>query len=555
MKEKFYETVKKYMNAHGMAEPGDCIAAGVSGGADSVCMLHLLVRLQKDIPFRLAVVHVNHGMRAEAAEDAAFVKKLCAQWDIPFYLREVDMAGYAASHRLSLEEAGRVLRYRAFQEVLWEIGAGARSRVAVAHNADDRAETMLFHMFRGSGLKGLSSIRPVRESVIRPLLCVDREQIEAYLAAAGLGWREDASNGEDAYARNKIRHHILPYAQQEICGRAVSHMGELADILAQTEDYLARETERLYDACVREDTERKPGGKGAVGAAGEIENLYGEIKIELTRFCAEDVVMQKRILLRVLERLTPYRKDITARHIAGLMELTEKEGSKELSLPYGIRAVKEYDTLFLRRKEKASGSTGRKTAEEEGGTARKAAKEEGSTARRASGGSPAAVQRDLQEICVTGSALVPGVPAVFEIPGAGSFTFILWEAAFLPGASFFYRKEQNIPENRYTKWFDYDKITTSLFLRTRRQGDYLTIDDALHTQSVKQYMINEKIPKAKRDDVYLLADGSHILWVPGHRVSRQYRVEKNTRRILEVRLRGGNDGGTNRGIADRDGSG
>ncbi len=539
MKEKFYETVKKYMGAHGMAEPGDCIAAGVSGGADSVCMLHLLVRLQKDIPFRLAVVHVNHGMRAEAAEDAAFVKKLCTQWDIPFYLREVDMAGYAVSHRLSLEEAGRVLRYRAFQEVLLEISAGDRSRIAVAHNADDRAETMLFHMFRGSGLKGLSSIRPVRESVIRPLLCVDRGQIETYLAAAGLGWREDASNGEDAYARNKIRHHILPYAQQEICGRAVSHMGELADILAQTEDYLARETERLYDICVREDTERKPGGKSAVGTAGEIGNLYGEIKIELTKFCAEDVVMRKRILLRALERLTPYRKDITARHIAGLMELTQKEGSKELSLPYGIRAVKEYDTLFLRRKEETEGDLGRQQAQEADRPGRQSA----------------TPSDDLPEICIAESSLTPGTAVEYEVPGTGSFTFILWEAAFLPGASFFYRKEQNIPENRYTKWFDYDKITTSLFLRTRRQGDYLTIDDALHTQSVKQYMINEKIPKTKRDDVYLLADGSHILWVPGHRVSRQYRVEKNTRRILEVRLRGGNDGGTNRGIADRGGSG
>ncbi|MDE5717135.1 MAG: tRNA lysidine(34) synthetase TilS, partial [Lachnospiraceae bacterium] len=109
---------------------------------------------------------------------------------------------------------------------------------------------------------------------------------------------------------------------------------------------------------------------------------------------------------------------------------------------------------------------------------------------------------------------------------------------------------QEIPKKKYTKWFDYDKITTSLFLRARKPGDYLTIDDALHTQSVKQYMINEKIPKAQRDGMYLLADGAHILWVPGHRVSRQYRVEKNTRRILEVRLRGGNDGGTDRGIAD-----
>ena len=512
MKEKLYEQVKKYMHVHGMAEAGDCIVAGVSGGADSVCMLHLLTRLQKEIPFRLAVVHVNHGLRPEAGEDAAFVEKLCGQWGIPFYLREVDMAGYAAAHKLSQEEAGRLLRYQAFQEVLGEIKAGDRGRTAVAHNADDRAETMLFHMFRGSGLKGLSSIRPVRESVIRPLLCASRNQIETYLAEAGLGWREDGTNGEDIYARNKIRHHILPFAQREICDGAVSHMGELADILAETENYLARETERLYDIYVQEDLERKPGVRGTADAADETGNLYGEVRIGLNGFRTEDVVMRKRIFLRALERITPHRKDITARHIVALMELTDKEGSKELSLPYGIRAVKEYDTLFLRRPEAVYGA-GRRTEEESS-----------PGQQPADNGSPAAVCGNLPEICVAAAALEPGVPVEFPVSDTGGFTFILWETAFLPTASF--------------------------FLRARKPGDYLTIDDALHTQSVKQYMINEKIPKAQRDGMYLLADGAHILWVPGYRVSRQYRVEKNTRRILEVRLRGGNDGGTDRGIVD-----
>ena len=528
MKDKLFEKVKQYVNVHEMAQPGDCIAAGVSGGADSVCMLHLLMRLQKEIPFRLAAVHVNHGMRAEAGEDAVFVEKLCGLWGIPFYLREVDMAGYASAHGLSPEEAGRLLRYQAFQEVLGEIRAGDRGRIAVAHHADDRAETMLFHMFRGSGLKGISSIRPVRESVIRPLLCVGREQIEAYLEAEGLDWQEDATNGEDGYARNKIRHHILPYAQREICGGAVSHMCELADLLAETESYLAGETQRRYDACVQEDVERRSGGNDTGEGAGETGNLYGEIKIGLTGFRAEDVVMRKRILLRALERMTPHRKDITARHIAGLMELTEKEGSKELFLPYGIRAVKEYDTLFLRRREERAAGPGQQVYRD----------------------SPAVLSGNLPEICIAPSALTPGEAAEFDVPDAEGFVFILWEAAFLPAASFFYRKEQNIPENRYTKWFDYDKITTSLSLRTRRPGDYLTIDDALHTQSVKQYMINEKIPKAKRDSMYLLADGAHILWVPGYRVSRQYKVEKSTRRILEVRVRGGDHGGTDRSIVD-----
>lgn len=136
-------------------------------------------------------------------------------------------------------------------------------------------------------------------------------------------------------------------------------------------------------------------------------------------------------------------------------------------------------------------------------------------------------------------------PAQIRVPGEGTFVFTLLEK----GVGFF-EKEQNIPQNRYTKWFDYDKITTSLLLRTRRQGDYMTIDEAMHTKTVKQYMINEKIPKMQRDSMHLLADGSHVLWIPGYRISQKYKVEESTERILEVRLEGGSNGGTNRSVVE-----
>ena len=511
MKDKVFETVKKYMATYKMIEPGDYVAAGVSGGADSVCMLHLLTRFQREIPFQMAVVHVNHGVRREAWEDAVFVEELCRKWRLPFFLSEVDMQGYAKEHKLSGEEAGRLLRYRAFSKVLEEAGVKEKGKIAVAHNADDRAETMLFHMFRGSGLKGLGSIRPVRESVIRPLLCLERGQIEAYLKEEGLSFREDVTNRGDVYVRNRVRHHILPYAEKEICAGAVSHMGELADILIQTEDYLEMQTKKLYSRYVKEnmtDSVNFVSGKSAetaLRAAG--------VQICLANFRTEDIVMKKRVLLLAIERITPYRKDITARHIESLLELIEKDGSKELFLPYGIRARKEYDRLFLEK----LFSDSLKEPE-------------------------AARKLTVQE-----ASFLPDVPVQVVIPAVGCFVFVLRSMDFWQNEPFFDQKKQNIPENRYTKWFDYDKITTSLLLRTRKPGDYLTIDDALHTQSVKQYMINEKIPKAKRDEMYLLADGSHILWIPGYRISTQYRVGKNTKRILEVRLKGGEDGGADRG--------
>ncbi|MDE7231648.1 MAG: tRNA lysidine(34) synthetase TilS, partial [Lachnospiraceae bacterium] len=238
-----------------------------------------------------------------------------------------------------------------------------------------------------------------------------------------------------------------------------------------------------------------------------------ELAIDLEGLASEDGVMIKRVLLYALERITSHRKDIGVCHIRSLLELMEKDGSKELFLPNGVRACKEYQILFLKRTEHDKENV-------------------------PSGGG----------IVTIPEILLPGIPVEVNVPDANGFTFILWEAGSLPETSLFYKKEQNIPENRYTKWFDYDKITTSLLLRTRQEGDYLTVDDALHTQSVKRYMVNEKIPKMKRSSMYMLADGSHILWIPGYRISTHYKVGKSTKRIMEVRLRGGNDGGTNRGI-------
>ena len=493
MTDMIYQKVKKYIIQHQMIMQGDFVAAGVSGGADSVCMLYLLKQLQKDIPYRLTAVHVNHQVREDADADASYVKKLCDKMEIPCYLKKVDMREYARQHKLSSEEAGRVLRYQAFKEVLYEQKESRHGKIAVAHNANDRAETMLFHMFRGSGLAGVGSIRPVRDQIIRPVLCLTREETENYLKKRDITYCQDSTNEEDLYARNRIRHHILPYAEKEICAGAVPHMNDLADILMETEVYLSRETKRLFQMYA-DDT------------ADPIQWLRIWGKGLLT----QDPVMVKRVLLYALEQMTPHRKDITGQHIKDLLELIRKDGSKELSLPYGIKAYKEYETLFLQKEQ--TQTPDRFSKEQDG--------------------------------------FVVKPPVEIFVPGAGSFSFILVDRNFLSKEHDFSQKEQNIPQNRYTKWFDYDKITTSLLLRKRQPGDYLTIDAAMHTKSVKQYMINEKIPKMRRDSMHLLADGSHVLWIPGYRISQKYKVEENTERILEVRLEGGSDGGTNRSVVE-----
>ncbi len=483
MTDKTYDKVINYIRKYRMIEAGDLVAAGVSGGPDSVCLLHLLHRLSGEIGFRVVAVHVDHGVREESARDAAYVERLCGGLGIPFYLKKADMNGYAKEHGLSAEEAGRQLRYAAFAEVLAaEVRDAERGRIAVAHNAGDRAETMLFHLFRGSGLKGLCSIQPVRGEVVRPLLCLEREEIERYLDGQGLAYCLDATNEGDAYTRNRIRHHILPCAEREVCPGAVSHMNELADILSETEEYLEEQTEKLCEKYVEE------------------LSLRGRLSLRIRRgLLAEAPAMCRRVLLACMERLAPHRRDITGRHIAALLSLLEGGGSSgKLSLPYGITACREYDVLILY----------------------------GGSADSIPGDGESAVQERVYPVTP---------PAEIAVSGEGTYEFLVLE-----------REQtdidwQNIPQNRYTKWFDYDKITTVLLLRTRRQGDYLTIDTALHRKSLKQYMIDEKIPRARRDGMYLLADGQHILWIPGYRISQRYKVGQSTKRILQVRLRGGYD--------------
>ncbi|MDD6810384.1 MAG: tRNA lysidine(34) synthetase TilS [Lachnospiraceae bacterium] len=466
--EDIYEKVKKYIEKNQMITSGDRIVVGVSGGADSVCLLYMLWELSKEIHFRLVAVHVHHGVRAEADEDAAYTGQLCQQLGVPFFLKRVDMYAYAKENSLSPEEAGRQLRYQAFEEVLSEEGGG---KIAVAHNNNDRAETMLFHLFRGSGLKGLCGIRPVRRNIIRPLLCLERTEIEAYLAEKEIAFCIDCTNDEDTYTRNKIRHHILPYAETQICKNASAHMGETADILMEAEDFLQKQTVMAYDRCV------------------ESLSDFGVV-IQLPIFRKEEPFLQKMLLLYVFEQITPYRKDITKEHVEALIALMEKEGSREVDLPYGLTAYKEYDRLTI---------------------------------------CPRKPENDKEQISFPVS-----VPGRIEVPEFGIFEF-----ECLSKDTFFYKKGQIIPEKTYTKWFDYDKITKTLVLRTRKTGDYLTIDNALRKQSVKDYMVNEKIPKAERNQLFLLAEEEHVLWIPGYRISQYYKVDENTKRILQVQIRGG----------------
>jgi len=456
----------EYIDKYHMIKPHDTIVAGVSGGADSVCLLFVLLVIRKKIFFDLKVVHVNTGLRRDAGEDAGYVKLLCEKYEIPFYLVEENIRELADQSGRSEEEEGRRVRYLAFEKVL----GSAQGRIAVAHNSNDRAETMLFHLFRGTGLSGMSGIRPVNGRVIRPLLGVTREEIEKWLSERNISYCTDSTNEQDSYTRNRIRHHILTYAEQEVCRGAVVNMNRGADDLLLAEEYICQQIEKAKMRCVKRD--------------------QGRILIQIPLFMKEDPYLQGRILLSCIEEAAGSRKDITAAHIRAVERLFHTSGSREIHLPYRLTVYKKYDLGMIQKDNLNSEGI----------------------------------------VCGQNQGVeypVP-IPGRIIVPGLGRVEFTVFSAD----------NSQNIPEKTYTKWFDYDKIISSVVFRTKRTGDYLTVKGKTGTghKSLQDYFVNEKIPKDERSGIYMLAEDSHILWIPGRRISEYYKISGDTRRVLQAAM-------------------
>ena len=424
----------------GLIAPGESIVLGVSGGADSVLLLHALAALRESMKTELFAVHVHHGIRGkEADRDAEFVGGLCERLAVPCRVEHVDVPAVAREEKLTVEEAGRKIRYQCFYDEMEWVGA---EKLAVAHHRDDSAETILFNLVRGSGIKGLCGIAPMQGRIIRPLMDLRRYEIEAALSEAGIGWCEDSTNKETVYSRNRIRHELIPYLEREFNSDTVEHLTKMAGILRDIDDHMEAEAERW------------------IGMYAE----PGTLPIESLK--AADRALQGYLIRRRLGELGGL-KDITMEHVESIRGLLDKTGEKTVCLPGGRGVRREYEQLvFLTENEE---------------------KETG---------------------------MIPVELSVCEISP---------------------EKVEKIASDPYTKCFDYDKIKFKLRLRTRRSGDSLVVFSDGRSQSVKEYMINAKIPAGRRDRIPLLVSGDEVVWIVGYRASEKFRVTDETRRVLLVR--------------------
>ena len=309
--------------------PGDTLIVALSGGADSTLLLDLLVRLP-GYHLRLVAAHLNHSLRGtESDGDEEFCRKLALRHAIPFELRRIDVKSLAAEKRLNLEDAGRRARVEFLDQIKEKYGASA---VALAHHADDQAETVLMRLLRGSGMTGLSGMT-FRNSrgYIRPLLEISRSEIEHYLRHCGMEWREDASNSDTTFLRNRIRHQLLP-TLEEYNPAIRSTLAATASILGDDELLLDEMTEKAFSETCRMEEGRVVCGVG----------LLQMFKTALRR----------RVLRHAFKQLTGTLERITLRHIDALCDLLDSDRPNvRLALPQGFTAVREYDLLSLLKTE------------------------------------------------------------------------------------------------------------------------------------------------------------------------------------------------------------
>ena len=233
MKQKIIETIKKY----NLINSRDKIVLGVSGGPDSIAMLDILRQIKDEMNFEMYVAHINHNIRGKEADaDEEYVKKYCEKYNIKCFSKKIDVPTIAQDKKIGTEEAGREVRYNYFEEVLIETKS---NKIAIAHNKNDKVETIIMHILRGSGISGLKGIEPKRdEKYIRPLIECDRTEIEKYCEDNKLNPRIDKTNFENEYTRNKIRNIVIPYIKQEFNPNIIETITRLSDVIASEDRYI-----------------------------------------------------------------------------------------------------------------------------------------------------------------------------------------------------------------------------------------------------------------------------------------------------------------------------
>ncbi len=550
------EKVRNFIEFYHMIEKGDRIVMGISGGADSVALFLLLNQLKEEYNLELFAVHINHGIRQEAEEDADYVKKLCEDYQIPFYLFSADIPSLARKNRMTEEEMGREYRYRQFEQVMKRENA---DKLAVAHHMGDQAETVLFHLARGTNLAGMAGIRPVSDltgeriitydkaeerivtcdkagegiatydterekivtydaerertatydaaainhetkvsddmlfdkqsrKIIRPLLNCTKEELKAWLVENEVSWKEDMTNQDTAYARNKIRNQIVPLLE-EINEQAVKHISEFADRAMEYESFFQKMVRKYIEEYV------------SIGKA--------ECHTNRALLREQEDIFAMAVLYEMITAVCGAKKDIVREHVQAVYGLLGKQSGKKIQLPYETEAIISYEKLIIRK-------CFEQTCPFENWS-----------------------QKLMMELPFAGKKMEQQL----DLPGGRKLMVQILSMKHLSED----QKKQLVLnagnlKNNYTKYFDCATIKDTLYVRTPETEDYFILNEQGDRKKLSRYFIDRKIPSEERRDKIIVTQGHEVLWVLGERRSATYRINEDTEYVLVLMYEGENDG-------------
>jgi tRNA(Ile)-lysidine synthase len=496
---KIESKVIDFIQRHSLVSPGEIVVVGVSGGADSVCLLHVLAKWRKGLGINLHIAHLNHQLRGvESEADAKYVSDLAGSLGIPVTIDRQDVAAYRLGRNFSVEEAARELRYAFFARIAGEVGA---NRIAIGHTRDDQVETILMHILRGTGITGLCGLAPCSPMaydsqrmslraeplgiakgqrsnllVIRPLLDISREETTSYCQEHQLDPRIDSSNVSLSFFRNRIRLQLLPQLRQYNPSIDQALL-RLADIAKEGSAFIERQASGLWDEVAKQEN--------------------NAIYLDRKQIASLPIALQRQLLRTTVTRLAGDTRDIEAGHIEAARSLLDKPVGKRISLPHGIICQGGYDEIVIASE---------------------------------------AWQSQLP------SCPFPPLPGEFPLKVPGKTVFPGWKviASIIRErmASLSLPNTLSTSEGTYRSnlvaYFDLHKTGTELFIRQRRSGDRFQPLGMNLPKKLQEFMVDAKIPRSWRGHIPIVCSPQQIIWVAGWRIDDRVKVNEASKEILRL---------------------
>ena len=471
------EKILQTIEKFDMLSFNDRILIGLSGGPDSVTLLNVLLSFKKKYNLSFFIAHLDHMLRGEESDkDVNFVKNLAQELDLLCEVKSCNLTEIVQKEHLSLEEAARDYRYKFYYDTAKKIQA---NKIALGHNADDQVETVLMRFLRGSGLEGLMGMPPVRGKIIRPLIECSREQIEEYCQDHKIGYRIDSSNKEVVYFRNKIRLELLPLLSKDYNKNIKGITLRLRNIVSEASAYLNQETELFFKKVAKRENPET-------------------VVIDLKKFSSLHPALKRRIIRKSIEVIKGDLYHISFKHNDEILKLTEYQlGEKEIYLPDDVRVSKIYNKIIIYKKRISKNQID---------------------------GTPTTWEYN---IFIPGKTEIKSLNIEVEIKK-------LDFADIKPSLCF---KRKKI-KGEFMEFIDYNKVKLPLKLRNRRSGDKFYPLKMKGVKKVKDFFIDNKIPKSRRYLMPLLIDSEDkIIWIVGMRLDNRVKVDSNTKEILSIKIK------------------